>query len=141
MKPFIEPTKGQTPPMWADIDWHAVETNVGRLARAESTALPRTGLDEGQEPSEAPRPGHVTKLLAIRRVTQENQGKNTAGVDGWYVTPRSPAGTVSRRPRLKDTDPCRSDGFTSPKDKRQAKALGIPMRHSYCTSLQRGLGD
>jgi hypothetical protein len=31
MKPFIEPTKGQTPPTWADIDWHAVETNVGRL--------------------------------------------------------------------------------------------------------------
>ncbi len=31
MKPFIEPTKGQTPPTWADIDWHAVEMNVGRL--------------------------------------------------------------------------------------------------------------
>ena len=31
MKPFIEPTRGHTPPTWADIDWHAVETNVGRL--------------------------------------------------------------------------------------------------------------
>jgi RNA-directed DNA polymerase len=31
MKPFIEPTKGQKPPTWADINWHAVETNVGRL--------------------------------------------------------------------------------------------------------------
>jgi RNA-directed DNA polymerase len=28
---FIEPTKGQTEPSWADIDWHAVETNVKRL--------------------------------------------------------------------------------------------------------------
>ena len=31
MKPFIEPTEGQTLPTWADIDWHAVEANVGRL--------------------------------------------------------------------------------------------------------------
>ncbi len=31
MKPFIEPTKGQTSPTWADIDWHAVGANVGRL--------------------------------------------------------------------------------------------------------------
>ena len=28
---FIEPTKGQTESSWADIDWHAVETNVKRL--------------------------------------------------------------------------------------------------------------
>ena len=31
MKPFIEPTKGRSPPTWADIDWRAVEMNVGRL--------------------------------------------------------------------------------------------------------------
>ena len=43
MKPFIEPTEGQTPPTWADIDWHAVETNVGRLQER----IYRATKDEG----------------------------------------------------------------------------------------------
>ena len=31
MKPIIEPTEGQKLPTWADVDWQAVEANVGRL--------------------------------------------------------------------------------------------------------------
>jgi RNA-directed DNA polymerase len=82
MKPFIEPTKGQTPPTWADIDWHAVETNVGRLqeriyrAAQDGDWMRVKGLQKLLARATS------TKLLAIRRVTQENQGRNTAGVDG-----------------------------------------------------------
>jgi retron-type reverse transcriptase len=82
MKPFIEPTEGQTSPTWADIDWHAVETNVGRLQERTYRTTQDGDWKRVMSLQKHLARATSTKLLAIRRVTQENQGKNTAGVDG-----------------------------------------------------------
>src|SRR2546425_1022124 len=67
---------------WKAIPWHKLEKHVyhiqKRIYRASQHGEQRTvqKLQKLLMKSEAAR------LLAVRRVTQENQGKKTAGIDG-----------------------------------------------------------
>ena len=79
---FIEPTKGQTEPSWADIDWHTVETNVKRLQERIYRATTNGDWARVKNLQKLLVRATSNKLLAIRRITQENQGRHTAGVDG-----------------------------------------------------------
>ena len=82
MSIFTELTEAQPGPTWADINWPGVERTVRRLQERIYRA---TALEEGQKVKQLQKllvRATSTKLLAIRRVTQENRGKRTAGVDG-----------------------------------------------------------
>jgi hypothetical protein len=138
MKPFIEPTKGQTPPTWADIDWHAVETNVGRLqeriyrATQDGDWMRVKGLQKLLARATS------TKLLAIRRVTQENQGKNTAGVDGMTCdTPEARLELLREGLRLEGYRPLPVRRVYIPKDNGKQRPLGIPARERQ-SNLRQG---
>lgn len=127
MKPFIEPTQGQTCPTWADIDWHAVETNVGRLQER----IYRATQDEDWMRVKSLRKllarATSTKLLAIRRVTRENQGKNTAGVDGVVCdTPEARLELSREGLRSKGYRPSPVRRVYIPKDNGKQRPLGIP---------------
>ncbi len=82
MKVFTEPTKERQEPTWADINWHAVETNVRRLQERIYCATQAEDWRKVKNLQKLLVRATSNKLLAIRRVTQENQGKHTAGVDG-----------------------------------------------------------
>jgi hypothetical protein len=84
------PSIPQSPPpppeaasqVWKSLPWRALEQQVqhlqARIAQASQQGDPRTvhTLQQQLFASEAAR------LLAVRRVTQDNEGKDTAGVDG-----------------------------------------------------------
>ena len=87
---FIERTKGHSQPTWADISWHAVETNVRRLQERIYRATTNKAWRTVKNLQKLLVRATSTKLLAIRRITQENQGKHTAGIDGVvYDTPEA----------------------------------------------------
>src|SRR5271157_3788093 len=87
----IELTPGQdAASAWKDINWPARERLVRRLQERifRATQLGQwkvaKNLQKLLERSES------AKLLAIRRVTQENKGKTTPGIDGKvYLTPEA----------------------------------------------------
>ena len=76
------------------------------------------------------------KVLSVRRVTQDNTGKRTAGVDG--IKSLSPAARLELVSQLKLTGKSRpTRRVWIPKPGREEKRpLGIPMVYSHCTSVQ-----
>src|SRR5215813_5928864 len=110
---FIEPTKGQTEPSWADIDWHTVETNVQRLQERIYRATTNGDWARVKNLQKLLVRATSNKLLAIRRITQENQGRHTAGIDGMvYDTPEARWKLFQEGLSLKGYKPNRSDGYT-----------------------------
>ena len=65
-----------------DIDWRRVEKNVFKLQRFIYKASSRGEIRKMRKYQRLLRKSYYARLLAVRRVTQDNQGKKTAGVDG-----------------------------------------------------------
>ena len=78
---FIEQT-GQQAPDWNQIDWGQVERTVRRLQERIYRATQRQEWRTVRSLQKLLARATANKLLAIRRVTQQNQGKRTAG-RGW----------------------------------------------------------
>ena len=90
MKPCTERTEEHPYTPWADINWHAVEGHVRRLPERLYRATTNKAGGRVKNLQKLLVRATSNKLLAIRRLTQENQGKHTAGMDGRvYATPEA----------------------------------------------------
>ena len=71
---------------WLTINWTAVERNVRNLRRRLYRAARERRWRDLRRLQRLTLRSRAVKLLSIRRVTQMNRGKATAGVDGQTVT-------------------------------------------------------
>lgn len=67
---------------WRDINWREIEKNVFKLQKRIFRASHNGNVQLTRKLQRLLYNSRSAKLLAIRRVTQDNQGKKTAGVDG-----------------------------------------------------------
>ena len=67
---------------WAAIDWKAVEKMVYRLQTRIFKAKRRGDTKQVHRLQKLLMKSRSAKLLSVRRITQDNAGKKTAGVDG-----------------------------------------------------------
>jgi RNA-directed DNA polymerase len=67
---------------WRDIDWKRVETRVFKLQKLIYRASSRGNFSKVRKYQKLLTKSYYPRVLAVRRVTQDNQGKKTAGVDG-----------------------------------------------------------
>ena len=101
---------------WHAIDWRRVEDDVRRLRQRIFTASKAGDLARVRQLQKLMLRSRANTLLSVRRVTERNAGRLTAGVDGEVVlTPEAkaswPTGSSTRPSRSR---PCRSGGCTSP---------------------------
>src|SRR6516162_1340883 len=67
---------------WAALPWRKLERHLYRLQKHIFKASERDDLKTVHKLQKLLMKSRSARLLAVRRVTQDNQGKKTAGVDG-----------------------------------------------------------
>lgn len=116
--------RGQT--TWSDIDWAAAETAVRRLQDRIYRAAAAGNRRRVRNLQKLLVRSTSAKRLAVRRVTQQNAGRNTPGVDG--VVCRTPESRMRLAAglSLRDHRPQPVRRVHIPKSDGRTRPLGIP---------------
>ncbi len=67
---------------WRDVNWKRVEKSVFKLQKLIYRASSRGEISKMRKLQKLLTKSYHARVLAVRRVTQDNQGKKTAGIDG-----------------------------------------------------------
>lgn len=114
---------------WKDIPWKKIQVNVFKLQRRIYRASLSGDVKQVHRLQRLLMKSWSAKCLAVRWVTQDNQGKKTAGVDGVKsLTPQQRielVGTMEIKPGSK---PVRRVWIPKP-GKDEKRPLGIPTMH------------
>ncbi len=81
MKTAIASSKTTTN-AWRDLPWGKIQRKVFKLQKAIYTAVQNGNKAKARKLQRLLPKSWYARLLAVRKVTQDNQGKNTAGIDG-----------------------------------------------------------
>jgi N-terminal domain of reverse transcriptase len=125
---------------WQDIPWKKVQRHVFRLQKRMYRATQRGDVRTAHKLQKLLVKSWYARLLAVRRISQDNRGKHTAGIDGVKSL------TPTRRWRLATS--LHLDGRATPlrrtwipkRGSAEKRPLGIPMCPAYCISCASLLG-
>ena len=138
----------ETPPPlpsedWAQIPWRQLEQSVYRLQKRIYRASVRGDSEVVHSLQRLLLKSRAARTLAVRRVTQDNQGKRTAGIDGLkFVAPPDRSLLVHRLRDLHTITPQPTRRVWIPKPGTdEQRPLGIPIPRSHYTSFQHRLGS
>src|SRR5271157_4049759 len=85
--PKVRPTPDPESEAWNKLPWRKFEQHVYRIQKRIYRASQRGESRKVQKLQKLLMKSEAARLLAVRRVTQDNQGKKTAGVDGVKSVP------------------------------------------------------
>jgi len=127
---------------WAEIPWRKLEKHQYRLQKRIFKASERGDLKTVHKLQKLLMKSRSARLLAVRRVTQDNQGKKTAGIDG--VKSVQPTGRLAMveaiHPKLiaeRNPLPLRRVWIPKP-GKNEQRPLGIPVMYDRaCQALAK----
>lgn len=111
---------------WKDVDWRKLEIRVFKLQKRIFRASSRSDVKAVRKLQKTLMKSWSAKMLAVRRVTQDNQGKKTAGVDGVKsLNPKQRLRLVSQLRLNSKVKPTRRVWIPKPGTE-EKRPLGIP---------------
>ena len=111
---------------WSDIDWRKVERYVFKLQTRIYAASRHGEINKVRKLQRTLIRSWSNRVLAVRRVTQDNTGKNTAGVDGIKsLSPKARLRLVGQLQLTGKSKPTRRVWIPKP-GKSEKRPLGIP---------------
>ena len=116
--------RGQT--AWSDIDWAAAEAAVRRLQDRIYRAAAAGNRRQVKNLQKLLVRSTSAKRLAVRRVTQQNAGRNTPGVDGVVCRTPESRTRLAAGLSLRDYRPQPVRRVHIPKSDGRTRPLGIP---------------
>ena len=139
-KPIRKVSSDKSTMEWRQVDWRKLEKRVFKLQKRIYQASSRGDVRAVRRLQKTLMRSWSAKMLAVRRVTQDNQGKRTAGVDGVKsLTPKQRFELVSELRLNRKVKPTRRVWIPKPGTE-EKRPLGIPTVCSHCTSIQGSLG-
>jgi RNA-directed DNA polymerase len=144
MKVFIEQTDGQEGQAhsWASINWQGVVRNVRRLQERIYRATQEKAWQKVRSLQKLLQRATSNKLLSIRQVTLENQGRKTPGIDGViYDTPAKRLALSNKIGAWQSYRPQAVKRVIIPKGEGKQRPLGIPTQKDRVRQaiIKRGL--
>lgn len=118
---------------WDEIDWRKVEKSVFKLQKRIYRAYVNGDVKKGKRLQKTLINSYNSRLLSVRKVSQDNRGKATAGVD--KVKSLSPIKRLAMAENLKPSDeakPIRRVWILKP-GKEEKRPLGIPVMRDRAT--------
>ncbi len=113
---------------WADLNWRAIEKQVYKLQKRIYQATQRGEVKTVHRLQRLLMRSWAAKCLATRRVTQDNRGKKTAGVDGVKnVSPERRLHLAALLTLPVKATPTRRVWIPKPGTPAEQRALGIPV--------------
>ena len=139
--PQARPTADPASETWSQLPWKKLEKHTFRIQKRIYRASQRGNVRAVHTLQKLLTKSEAARLVAVRRVTQDNQGKKTAGVDGVKsVPPKQRFDLVKRiHPnswKKSPSHPCRRVWIPKP-GKTEKRPLGIPTME---TRAQQALG-
>jgi RNA-directed DNA polymerase len=123
---------------WKALPWRKLERTVCKLHKGFFRASRRGDQKTVHRLQRLLTQAWAARCLAVRKVTQDNRGKRTAGVDGvQHLPPAQRLALAAHRPIRPTGRAVRRVWIPKP-GKPERRALGIPMCRSHCTFLQAG---
>src|SRR6266852_3211239 len=118
---------------WNTIPWRKLEVRVFKLQKRIYQATTRGETKKAHRLQKLLASSWSAKSLAVRRVTQENTGKKTAGVDGVKsLTPPKRLKLIADMDLHEPVKPVRRVWIDKP-GKPEKRPLGIPIMHDRAT--------
>jgi RNA-directed DNA polymerase len=112
---------------WKTIPWHKRERKVFKLQTRIFKASRRGDVKAVRQLQKTLMRSWSAKCLAVRRVTQDNQGKQTAGVDGVKsIPPKQRLELVNQLRLSQRAKPARRVWIPKPGQATEKRPLGIP---------------
>ncbi|VXD23843.1 group II intron reverse transcriptase/maturase [Planktothrix paucivesiculata] len=111
---------------WKDLNWRKLEKVTFKLQKRIFQASGRGDVKAVRKLQKTLIRSWSAKCIAVRRVTQDNQGKNTAGVDGVKsLTPKQRINLVGRLKLTNKAKPTRRVEIPKP-GSTETRPLGLP---------------
>jgi RNA-directed DNA polymerase len=119
-------TRHQPMVEWKDIPWHKLERVIFKLQKRIFRASQRGEVKTVRRLQKTLMRSWSAKMLAVRRVTQDKQGKKTAGVDGIKsLTPPQRLALIGNLKLSQKAKPTRRVWIPKPGSE-EKRPLGIP---------------
>ena len=125
-KPILVVKKDESTVEWKHVNWCKLEKRVYKLQKRIYKASVRGDVEAIRKLQKTLMKSWSAKMISVRRVTQDNRGKKTAGVDGVKsLTPKQRLALVAKLKLSSKGHPTRRIWIPKP-GKDEKRPLGIP---------------